>query len=308
MKRYLTPEQRNNKSDKELEDHILLMLENSKHDKRSVYPVSSQNLLNDLFNDPDGSNDKIDNRFSQRYYKILRSLDERHIIIKFQKNGSEYIELDENSKESSPNNNIKESDGMEKQKSLDSKKVFVVHGRDESARKAMFIFLRSIGLEPLEWSQAVKATGKPSPYISEILDKAFSEAQAVVVLMTPDDKACLQEHFWRKDESKYEKELTGQARPNVLFEAGMAMGRYPERTILVQLGKLRPFSDIDGIHSVRMENNSQKRQELADRLVMAGCSVDLSGTDWHNSGDFEIKPNSINNQNEEKGSIVGFVY
>jgi len=291
MKRYLTPEQRNNKSDKELEDHILLMLENSKHDKRSVYPVSSQNLLNDLFNDPDGSNDEIDNRFSQR-------------IIKFQKNGSEYIELDENSKESSPNDDIKESDGMEKQKSLDSKKVFVVHGRDESARKAMFIFLRSIGLEPLEWSQAVKATDKSSPYIGEILDKAFSEAQAVVVLMTPDDKACLREHLRGKDEPKHEIELTGQARPNVLFEAGMAMGRYPERTILVQLGKLRPFSDIDGILSVRMENNSKKRQDLAERLRIAGCSVNLSGTDWHDSGDFEIKPNSINDQNEEEGSIV----
>jgi hypothetical protein len=46
----------------------------------------------------------------------------------------------------------------------DSKTVFVIHGRNEALRKSMFDFLRSIGLKPLEWSQAVSATGKGSPW------------------------------------------------------------------------------------------------------------------------------------------------
>ena len=65
------------------------------------------------------------------------------------------------------------------------RRVFVVHGRNEPARDAMFSFLRSIGLQPIEWSQAVAATGEASPYIGVVLDSAFDAAQAVVVLMTP---------------------------------------------------------------------------------------------------------------------------
>lgn len=51
----------------------------------------------------------------------------------------------------------------------DRRVVFVVHGRNDGARKAMFEFLRSIDLRPLEWSQAVKATGEAAPYVGQVL-------------------------------------------------------------------------------------------------------------------------------------------
>lgn len=170
----------------------------------------------------------------------------------------------------------------------DPRKVFVVHGRDAKARDGLFTFLRSIGLRPVEWSEAVAATRRASPYIGDILDKAFEIAQAVVVLMTPDDLARLQDHFHQVSDPPHEKELSGQARPNVLFEAGMAMGRDPERTVLVEMGQLRPFSDVGGRHVLRMDGSSQKRQDLAKRLESAGCPVDLAGTDWHTSGDLSL--------------------
>src|ERR1035438_818419 len=66
----------------------------------------------------------------------------------------------------------------------DKRKVWVVHGRNLKARDAMFIFLRSIGLEPMEWGEALALTGKGTPYTGEVLDLAFAEAQAVVVLIT----------------------------------------------------------------------------------------------------------------------------
>ena len=53
----------------------------------------------------------------------------------------------------------------------------------------MFVFLRSIDLDPIEWSEAVAMTGKASPYVGEILEAALNNAQAVVVVMTPDDEA-----------------------------------------------------------------------------------------------------------------------
>jgi predicted nucleotide-binding protein len=165
--------------------------------------------------------------------------------------------------------------------------VFVVHGRNQKARDALFSFLRSIGLHPLEWLEAIQATGKPSPYIGDILDAAFSYAQAIVVLFSPDDEARLREQFQSEGDPSHEKELTSQARPNVLFEAGMAMGRDPDRTVLIEVGHLRPFSDIAGRHVVRLDNSTQRRQELAQRLEAAGCPVNLTGTDWHTAGDID---------------------
>lgn len=175
---------------------------------------------------------------------------------------------------------------------IDTHNVFVVHGRNLEARDSLFRFLRSIGLRPLEWSQAIQMTGKASPFIGEILDVAFSKAKAVVVLLTPDDVAQLKEQFRSPHDPPYEAQLTGQARPNVLFEAGMAIGRDPERTIIVELGTLRPFSDIAGRHTIRLSNSSKARQEVAQRLETAGCPVDLTGRDWHTEGDFSIKPDA----------------
>src|SRR5579863_4829733 len=45
------------------------------------------------------------------------------------------------------------------------KDVFVVHGRNEPIRNSMFDYLRALGLNPLEWSELLKATKKGAPYI-----------------------------------------------------------------------------------------------------------------------------------------------
>jgi predicted nucleotide-binding protein len=170
----------------------------------------------------------------------------------------------------------------------DRAKVMVVHGRDGDARQGLFAFLRAIGLRPIEWSQAVQAAGEGSPYIGDVLNVAFSMAQAVVVLMTPDDVVYLRPDLQKNSDEPYEKTPTLQPRPNVLFEAGMALGRDPIRTIIVTMGNLRPFSDTHGRHVIRMSNDAQKRRELLQRLRTAGCAVDDSGDDWLREGNLEV--------------------
>lgn len=165
----------------------------------------------------------------------------------------------------------------------DPRKVFVIHGRNDPARKGLFTFLRSIGLEPIEWSEAIRMTGQGSPYIGDVLNVAFGAAQAVVVLQTPDDVAHLHESLTHLDDPETNPQM--QPRPNVLFEAGMALARDADRTIIVELGEIKTFSDIHGRHVVRLDNSTTKRQEFAQRLETAGCAANLAGTDWHTEGD-----------------------
>lgn len=177
--------------------------------------------------------------------------------------------------------------------SSDTRKVFVVHGRNDQARNALYGFLRAIGLHPLEWDEARQATGKPTPYIGEIVDAGIAHAHAVIVLFTPDDLAMLKEQLREIDEPSHETELSGRARPNVLFEAGMAMGQKPNRTVLVELGQLRPFSDIAGRHVIRLDNSPERRRDLASRLESAGCPVNIEEEDWKTTGDFDATVSSI---------------
>lgn len=164
--------------------------------------------------------------------------------------------------------------------------VFVVHGRNTAIRDSIFQFLRSLQLLPIEWIQAIRMTGEPTPYVGTVLDVAFREAAAVVVLLTPDDEVRLKTQFRKRTDPQHERRLSGQARPNVLFEAGMAFGRSPENTVLVQVGEMKPFSDIGGRHVVHLANSPTGRQELATKLANAGCNVDTSGTDWLTVGRF----------------------
>jgi predicted nucleotide-binding protein len=169
----------------------------------------------------------------------------------------------------------------------DKRAIWVVHGRNLAARDAMFEFLRALALLPIEFGQAVAATGRPSPYVGDVLKAAFDRAQAVLVLMTPDEEARLRQRFQGPGDASHDTDLTPQARPNVLFEAGMAMAWDENRTILVELGRCRPFSDLGGRHLLRLDDSTQRRQELAQRLANAGLAVDMTGTDWHTAGAFD---------------------
>jgi predicted nucleotide-binding protein len=162
------------------------------------------------------------------------------------------------------------------------RRVFVIYGRDERLRLAMFTFLRSLGLDPQEWPHLLALSGKGSPYVGEVLEAAFRRVQAVVVLLTPDEQVQLRSDL----RTMHEDSTSGmQPRPNVLFEAGMAFAIHPDRTVLVQAGKTRTISDIAGRHLVMMDNSLARRQELAEKLRLAGCAINTSGTDWHAAGD-----------------------
>ncbi|WP_054048482.1 TIR domain-containing protein [Alloactinosynnema sp. L-07] len=166
----------------------------------------------------------------------------------------------------------------------DERRVFVVHGRDKRARRALYDFLRAINLQPIEWPAALGLTGQGAPYIGQVLDAVLATKVPVIVFQTPDDVAYLKvEHA--DDDEDLDVRPAGQARPNVLFEAGMAMALCPDRTLFVEFGKVRPFTDLGGRNVVRLFDSPQRRTLLGRRLADIGCPVDDSGTDWLTAGD-----------------------
>jgi len=168
--------------------------------------------------------------------------------------------------------------------SPDPQKVFVVHGRDVAAKSAMFKFLRSLKLMPIEWDQAVGLAGMGSAHTGEAAVAGIDKAQAVVVLLAGDDLVQLE----NPDVMSQSLERP-QARPNVLFEAGIAFSRCGDRTILARLGNVRPCRDIEGRSMIKLTNKSTSRGRLIERLVNAGCLVQLNGN-WHSAGDFKVHP------------------
>lgn len=174
---------------------------------------------------------------------------------------------------------------------VNGKDVFVIHGRNTTIRDEVFKFLKATGLKPIEWSEAVSKTREGSPYIGKILDVAFSGAQALLALLTPDEFVELKPEFIREGDASHERVCGQQARPNVLFEAGMAFGRCPERTILVEFGGLRPFSDILGRHTIRLDSTPERKRDLVSRLRTAGCEIEHKEGDWLNIGNFDLDDN-----------------
>jgi predicted nucleotide-binding protein len=167
--------------------------------------------------------------------------------------------------------------------------IFVVHGRDTELNTDMFAFLRAIGLNPLEWSQAIKGAKGANPHVDDVIYGAMEKVQGVLVMFSPDEEARLKSRFCSPaDRKKGIDKLDGQARPNVIFEAGLALGAHSKKTLLVQVGEVRDISDIAGKHLVHLSNTPASRKELAQRLkTKLKFKVDTTGDHWLTIGNFD---------------------
>jgi predicted nucleotide-binding protein len=177
---------------------------------------------------------------------------------------------------------------QQRQTGPQNRSVFIVHGRNSAKRKAMDELLRALSLDPLDWDKATELTKNKPPNIFEIIDAGMSNAQACLVLLSGDDEARLMKGFRSKNDESYEHKLTPQARANVIFEAGMALGRYRHRTILVQFGPIRPFSDLRGFWILRDQDQEDLafRKRLIRLLKAAKCPADDSTDLWKTAGTF----------------------
>jgi len=160
------------------------------------------------------------------------------------------------------------------------RRVFVVHGRDITLTRRFYDLLRAVDLRPLEWETLVGATGRATPSLADVVARAPHFAQATLVLLSPDDIVELHSDLVLDGDIPQERVRAGQARPNVLFELGLALMAYPDNTVIVEVGRMRPLSDLAGLNVIRFDGSAEAIKKVLHRLEVAGCAVDDSGVDW----------------------------
>jgi predicted nucleotide-binding protein len=164
----------------------------------------------------------------------------------------------------------------------DPKRVFVIYGRNDKAFEAMKQFLRALGLKPYDFNELAAEQGG-SAFVGDIVLEGMKRSKAVIAMFTPDEKAELLPDFSGPHDAAHDLSRR-QARPNVIFEAGLALGHDAKKTIIVTLGSdVKLFSDVDGRHIVRLTNSPGARDAIRLRLKHLGCAVEESG-DWHSAG------------------------
>lgn len=164
--------------------------------------------------------------------------------------------------------------------------VFVVRGRDNAAYDALAAFLRALDLRLVTWDDAARGAEGGTPHTLDIVRAGIDMADAVVVLMTPDDLGQVKPEFFDPRDSPTEATLSGQARQNVVFEAGWAMALNQRGVVLVRVGDVRPLSDIDGLNYVWLTGDLSSRKTLISRLRSCGLDVDSDGDSWRTAGSF----------------------
>ena len=167
-----------------------------------------------------------------------------------------------------------------------ARRVFVVYGRDGALVRSFFDLLYAVGLQPLEWEKLVALTGTTVPYLGDAVSMAPHLAQANLVLLSPDDIVELHPDLHQPGDQAHERARAGQARPNVLFELGLAYAAAPRRTVIVEIGQLRPIADLAGLNVIHFDGTAEAIKKVIGRLTLAGCPADTSGEHWLETGRF----------------------
>jgi predicted nucleotide-binding protein len=154
--------------------------------------------------------------------------------------------------------------------------VFVVHGRNRPEVEATKSFLRTVGVDAKDFDAFRFSSTFNGRFVGDVLDHAFEQAQAVVVILTGDDTARVAPGQ-SLNEDGFLRHAGRQPRPNVLIETGMALVSQPLQVILVEFPPLRKMTDLEGLLTVRFDGDEARfRSDLIARLTQAGCSIDAA--------------------------------
>ena len=144
---------------------------------------------------------------------------------------------------------------------ISGKKVFLVHGHDDSARESTARFLEKMGLEAIILHEQPNA-GRT---IIEKVER-YAEVAFAVVLLTPDDVG-----------GTANNSLNPRARQNVILELGYFIGKLGRANVAALVkGDVEKLSDYDGVVYIALDAAGAWKLQLARELKTAGLSIDLN--------------------------------
>ena len=149
--------------------------------------------------------------------------------------------------------------------SLQSRKVFIVHGHDEAAKESVARFLEKLKLEPIILHEQPNSGRTLIEKFEVYADVGFA-----VVLLTPDDVGA------SASEASNPASMKPRARQNVILELGYFIGRLSRRRVcaLYKHGVEIP-SDYEGVVYIELDPAGAWHVKLAQELAEAGVPISL---------------------------------
>jgi predicted nucleotide-binding protein len=147
----------------------------------------------------------------------------------------------------------------EKEASIYSKDtVFIIHGHDDSMKKAVQLFISRAGLKDIVLHEQ---PDKSRTVIEKLIEEGNS-ASYVIALLSPDDT---------------QEDGTVRARQNVVLEIGYFIGRLGrEKVRLLRKGEVVIPSDLQGILFENFDNEGAWRIKILKEMHAVGLPIDLT--------------------------------
>jgi predicted nucleotide-binding protein len=146
--------------------------------------------------------------------------------------------------------------------SLDTSRIFIVHGRDGERKQSVARFIERLGFTAVILHEQANAG-------ATVIEKLEAHANAgfAVILWTGDDVGRFRD----------DAEDKPRARQNVIFECGYFMGKLGRERVctLVERGVDIP-SDLAGFGYVELDDRDRWHLDLAKELRSAGYTVDMN--------------------------------
>ena len=145
---------------------------------------------------------------------------------------------------------------------IKKRKVFIVHGHDESAKQTVARFLEKCGFEAVILHEQVDGGRTIIEKIEYYTDVIFA-----IVLYTPCDIG----------RAKEEKKGRARARQNVVFEHGYLIGKLGRNRVCALIkDEVETPGDISGVIYKNMDSAGAWKTEILKEMKDIGIAIDAS--------------------------------